>query len=190
MSLLHIRPFLLDRAYALPSPYPRTDGPSARPGQRFYKPCGFAVFHQAPISKMSPPPPADKSPARIANVRCRFFNIISSLIWAMPFHPMQHPPALLTDCIKKGFPHKESLRVSTVSAPLPIARGLSGRAKQAVLLARNPHAAAPSRRLLSSDRTLVHAALFFLTVAGPLWLVPNSLLSPHGHLFSIQFYTN
>ena len=99
----------------------------------------------------------------------------------MPFHPMQHPPALLTDCIKKGFPHKESLRVSTVSAPLPIARGLSGRAKQAVLLAWNPRAAASSQGIFLSDRVgLLRAALLFLTVAGPLRRWTEFPIKPRG----------
>ena len=56
--------------------------------------------------------------------------------------------------------------------------------KQAVLLARNLRAAAPSQGSLPSDRTLVRAALLLLTVAGPLRYCTGFPIKPHqGHLF-------
>ena len=126
----------------------------------------------------------DKSPIKTARVRCRFFNFISSLIVVLSSvllpHGTQAAPSPEPHR-KSGSPHKESRRITkdTVADSPP---------HRSWIVSEHETGSSPGLESsrgcvfpsLLSDRTHVHAALLFLTVAGPLRHRPDSLLSPIG----------
>ena len=128
---------------------------------------------------MSAPPPADRSPARMASVRCLFF-IFSSLMWV----GAHVPPA---NGIEKAALHTKRKSPHPHGSGSPPHRSWIIRSRKTGSSPGSESSRGCVFPSILSDRTHVHAALLFLTVAGPLRHRPDSLLSPRGHLFSMQF---